>query len=46
MGNWGFGWFLSEEIARWEAFLKLCTTKKQKEQVEKHIAELKAKRED
>ena len=46
MGEWGFSWFLSEEIARWEAFLKLCTTDKQKEQVKKHIEELKAKKED
>ena len=46
MGLWGLGLFFDEEIAKWEAFKKLCTTDEQLAQVEKHIKELKAKKKD
>lgn len=41
-----WGLFFDEEIAKWEAFKKLCTTDEQLAQVEKHIKELKAKKKD
>ena len=40
------GLFFDDEIAKWEAFKKLCTTDEQLAQVEKHIKELKAKKKD
>lgn len=44
MGKWGISIFFDDEIAKWEAFLKLCTTEEQKAEVNKHIEELKAKK--
>lgn len=45
MGRWGLGWFMDDQIAKWEAFRDtLCTSQAQKDYANKVIEELKAKR--
>ena len=44
MGNWGFGWFFDDEIAKWKAFREIVVAPTEKALIDKHIKELEEKK--
>ena len=44
MGNWGFGLFFDDDIAKWKAFREIVIAPSHKALIDKHIAELEEKK--